>query len=89
MQDHAYEIRQQYINDYAARVRLAPEAQRSLWIDHLKAIRHPRMEPITRRETVQGLGKETASTLRQARAIHEALSNAEKDRAMREAWKEI
>ena len=89
MQDHAYEIRQQYINDYAARVRLAPEAQRALWIDHLKAIKHPRMEPITRREPVQGIGKETASTLRQARVIHEALANAEKDRAMREVWKEI
>ena len=45
MQDHAFEIRKQFIDDYAARIKLAPDEQRALWMDYLKVIKHPRMEP--------------------------------------------
>ena len=75
MQDHAHEIRQQYINDYAARVKLAPEDQRALWVAHLREIKHPRMEPLTRREPVKG--------------IAEAVAQLEQERKTREVWKEI
>lgn len=108
MQDHAYEIRQQYINDYAARVKLPPDEQRALWIDHLKSIRHPRMEMLTRREPVKvpdaiggraanfesdpvkwPVGIESEWSRGRDYAISEAIANAEKARAAREAWKEI
>ena len=95
MQDHAYEIRQQYIKDYAARVKLPPDEQRAMWMDYLKMIKHPRMEMLTRREPVKGKPEidvvEWARSKRweQDRAISEALSNAEKERAAREVWKEI
>ena len=75
MNDHAYEIRQQYINDYAARVKLAPDDQRALWVAHLREIKHPRMEQIQRREPVKGLA--------------EAVAAMERERAARETWKEI
>ena len=75
MQDHAYEIRQQYINDYASRVKLAPEDQRALWVAHLREIKHPRIEPLPRRETIPNLA--------------EAVAKLERDRAARETWKEI
>ena len=75
MQDHAYEIRQQYINDYAAREKLAPDDQRALWVAHLREIKHPRMEPIPRREPVQGLAQ--------------AVATMERERAARETWKGI
>ena len=75
LQDHAYEIRQQYINDYAARVKLPPEDQRALWVAHLREIKHPRMEQIPRREPVQGLA--------------EAIAKVERERIARETWKEI
>ena len=75
MQDHAYEIRQQYIKDYAARVKLAPEDQRALWVAHLREIKHPRIEPLTRREPVPSLA--------------EAVARLEQERKSREVWKEI
>ena len=75
MQDHAYEIRQQYINDYAARVKLAPEDQRALWVAHLREIKHPRIEPLPRREPIPNLA--------------EAVAKLERDRAARETWQEI
>ena len=75
MQDHAYEIRQQYINDYAARVKLPPDDQRALWVAHLREIKHPRMEPLTRREPVNGLA--------------EAVARLGQERISREVWKEI
>ena len=75
MQDHAYEIRRQYINDYAARVKLPAEEQRALWVAHLRAIKHPRMEQAPRREPVQGLAQ--------------AVAQLERERAARETWKEI
>ena len=75
MQDHAYDIRQQYINDYAARVKLAPEDQRALWVAHLREIKHPRIEPLPRREPVQGLAQ--------------AVATIERDRAARETWNEV
>ena len=75
MQDHAYEIRQQYINDYAARVKLAPDDQRALWVAHLREIKHPRTELLARREPVQGLA--------------EAVAKLERERVAREVWKEI
>ena len=81
MQDHAYETRQMYIKDYAERVKLQPDEQRAMWMDYLKLIKHPRMEPITRREPLQ------------ERAIVAALWNSkqeqEKERTMREFWKEL
>ena len=52
MQDHGYETRQMYIQDYAARIKLRPEEQRALWMDYLKAIKHPRMEPQIRNDNV-------------------------------------
>ena len=75
MNDHAYEIRRQYINDYAARVKLPAEEQRALWVAHLRAIKHPRMEPIPRRGPVQGLAQEVATL--------------ERERVARETWKAI
>ena len=75
MQDNAYEIRQQYINDYAARVKLAPEDQRALWVAHLREIKHPRMEQLTRREPIASLA--------------EAVAKLEQERIAREAWKEV
>ena len=75
MQDHAHEIRQQYINDYAARVKLAPDDQRALWVAHLREIKHPRMDQIQRREPIQG--------------IAHAVATLERERIAREAWKEI
>ena len=52
MQDHAYETRQQFIKDYAARVKLPPEEQRARWMDYLKVTKHPRMEPQIRHDNV-------------------------------------
>ena len=75
MKDHAYEIRQQYINDYAERVKLSPDDQRALWVAHLREIKHPRMDHIPRREPVKGLA--------------EAVATMERDRTARETWKEI
>ena len=75
MQDHAHEIRQQYINDYAARVKLPPEDQRALWVAHLREIKHPRIEPLTRREPIQN--------------IAEVVAKLEQERIAREVWKEI
>ena len=75
MNDHAYEIRQQYINDYAARVKLPPDDQRALWVAHLREIKHPRIEPLPRREPIPNLA--------------EAVAKLERDRAARETWKEI
>ena len=75
MQDHANAIRKQFIDDYAARVKLAPDDQRALWVAHLRATKHPRMEQLTRREPVKGLA--------------EAVAQMERDRAARETWKEI
>ena len=75
MQDHAHDIRQMYIKDYAARVKLPPDEQRAMWIDHLKIIKHPRMEQITRREPIASLA--------------EAVAKLEQERIAREAWKEI
>ena len=75
MQDHAYEIRQQYINDYAARVKLAPDDQRALWVAHLREIKHPRMEQIPRLEPIPNLAH--------------AMAKLERERAARETWKEI
>ena len=75
MQDHAHEIRQKYINDYAARVKLLPEDQRALWVAHLREIKHPRMEQIPRREPMQG--------------IAQAVATLERERLARETWKEI
>ena len=75
MQDHAYDIRQMYIKDYSERVKLQPDEQRAMWMDYLKMIKHPRMEPITRREPVNG--------------IAEAVAKLEQERIAHEAWKEI
>ena len=75
MQDHAHDIRQQYINDYAARVKLAPEDQRALWVAHLREIKHPRMDQIPRREPMPSLAQ--------------AVAKMEQERAARETWKEI
>ena len=75
MQDHAYDIRQQYIKDYAERVKLSPDDQRALWVALLREIKHPRMEQITRREPIPNLA--------------EAIAKMERDRAARETWKEI
>ena len=75
MQDYAYELRQQYINDYAARVKLPQTEQRALWIAHLRATKHPSMAQQQRREPIQGLA--------------EALSKLEQDRTTREVWKEL
>ena len=96
MQDHAYETRQMYIKDYAARVKLAPNEQRALWFSHLEAIKHPRLEPQPRRNPFKGLAeikaraRETSRQEEHDRAIRAALANAaqeaEKDRVMREAW---
>lgn len=81
MQDHGYDIRQMYIKDYSERVKMQPDEQRAMWLDYLKIIKHPRMEPITRREPLQ------------ERAIVAALWNSkqeqEKERTMREFWKEL
>ena len=95
MQDHAYDIRQMYIKDYSERVKLQPDEQRAMWMDYLKLIKHPRMEPITRREPVTGkpeinvIGWTRSTQWERDRAMLEALSNEEKDRAAREVWKEI
>ena len=75
MQDHAYETRQQYIKDYAARVKLSPDDQRALWVAHLREIKHPRTELLTRREPIQG--------------VAQAVATLERERAARETWKEI
>ena len=75
MQDHANAIRKQFIDDYAARVKLAPEDQRALWVAHLREIKHPRMEQIPRREPMQG--------------IAQAVATLERERIARETWKEI
>ena len=75
MQDHAYETRQMYIKDYAARVKLPPDDQRALWVAHLREIKHPRMEQIPRLEPVKGLA--------------EAVATMERERAARETWKGI
>ena len=75
MQDHANAIRKQFIDDYAARVKLAPDDQRALWVAHLREIKHPRMEPIPRREPIKGLA--------------EAVATMERERAGRETWGEI
>ena len=75
MQDHANAIRKQFIDDYAARVKLAPEDQRALWVAHLREIKHPRIELLTRREPIP--------------SIAEAVARLEQERAAREAWKEI
>ena len=75
MQDHAYETRQQYIKDYAARVKLSPDDQRALWVAHLREIKHPRMEQIPRREPIQG--------------VAQAVATLEREHAARETWKEI
>ena len=57
MQDYGYEIRQRFIDDYAARVKLPPEDQRALWRAHLEAIKHPRTELLARREPIQGIAQ--------------------------------
>ena len=75
MQDHANAIRKQFIDDYAARVKLAPEDQRALWVAHLREIKHPRIEPQPRREPVNGLA--------------EAVAKMEQERKAREDWKGI
>ena len=75
MNDYAYKIRRQYINDYAARVKLPAEEQRALWVAHLRAIKHPRMEQIPKREPVKGLA--------------EAVATMERERVAREVWKEV
>ena len=75
MQDHANEIRQQYINDYAARVQLSPDEQRSLWMWHLRAIKHPRIENQPRRVPAQNLA--------------ELAIKLENERAARQSWQEI
>ena len=75
MQDHAYDIRQKYIKDYAARIKLAPEDQRALWVAHLREIKHPRIEQLTRRAPAQ--------------VLVEAVAKLEQERIAREVWKEI
>ena len=75
MQDHADAIRKQFIDDYAARVKLSPDDQRALWVAHLREIKHPRMEQIPRREPIQG--------------VAQAVATLERERAARATWKEI
>ena len=99
MQDHAYETRQMYIKDYAARVKLAPNEQRALWFSHLEAIKHPRLEPQPRRNPFKSLAEievrdwERSKQWEHDHAIREAIANAkteaEKARIAREVWKEI
>ena len=36
MQDHAQDIRQQFIDDYAARVKLPQTEQRAGWLEYLR-----------------------------------------------------
>ena len=75
MQDYGYEYRQQYINDYAARVQLPPEEQRAFWMAHLRAIKHPRIEQQSRRVPAQNLA--------------ELAIKLENERAARQSWQEI
>ena len=94
MQDHAYETRQQYINDYAARVKLPAEEQRALWMSHLRATKHPRIEQQTRSvpckvmagsNSIQYMG----ARLEQERAIRDEIRRLNQDLVSRKAWKEI
>lgn len=108
MQDHAYAIRRQFINDHpasindhAVRVKLPPDEQREFWVAHLVAIRHPRLEPNPRLDPrlrrspfkvlseIEAVVWKDLPQYERDLAIREALENHAKDRAAREAWKEI
>ena len=94
MQDHAYETRQQYINDYAARVKLPPDEQRALWMSHLIASKHPRMDQQPKRDIGKGLSDSTsieymAAKLEQERKLRDAVTKLNQELADRQAWKAI
>ena len=101
MQDHAEAIRKQFIDDYAARVKLGPIEQRDLWFAHLRATKHPRMEPNPRLDPrlqrspfkvlaeIEAVAWANKRQMERDLTIREALENERKDRAARETWKSI